>query len=244
MLSLSEELFLALHFDEKEGTIVPLDPSTSHLITAGGLTTELLLAGCLRLDEDQLVVVNAEPTGDDLFDESLRRLQPAVSFQSDDAEWFNAVAQKVALGDLMLVRLLEKGVIRPLQKSKWFGLSNTTVYPLQDDSITQRWHQVQLDVLVNGAPPKVNDALLLFMTRAWGGQLPANLSRKEWKTAESRWSALFGDYLGAYPVGETSKTIPGLEPATALAIGQLTISWATVQAGFVYSEIANNPLTN
>ena len=244
MLTLSEELYLALHFDENEGTIVPLDPSTSHLITAGGLVTELLLAGCLRLEANQLIVVDATPTGDNLFDETLRRLQPAISFPADDAEWFNAIAQKTAPGDLMLTRLLEKGAIRPLQKSKWFGLSNTTVYPLQDESISQRWHQLQMEVLVNGTPPKVKDALLLFMVRAWGAELPAALSRKEQKTADERWSALFGDYLGAYPVGEASEPIPGLDPATALAIGQLTISWATVQAGFVYADFTNNLFTD
>jgi hypothetical protein len=237
MLTLSEELYLALHFNEKEKSIVSLEPSTSQLATAGGLTTELLLAGHLRLDENQLVVLDASATGDNLLDEALHCLQPSVRFNANDGEWFSDVAQKLPLGQAMLARLLEKGVIRPLQKSKWFGLSQTTTYPLQNEQITARWHQLQVEVLLNGGQPTVRDAVLLFMTRAWGTSLPATLSRQEWKTAENRWEKLFGDYWGMLPGGEASEPIPGLDTAVRQAIGHLTVAWAAADAD-------NHPFTD
>jgi hypothetical protein len=242
MLTLSEELYLALHFDEKEASIVPLDPSTSHLVTAGGLVAELFLAGRLRLDETQLIVTGITPAGDALLDEALRRLHLGISFQTNDAEWFNAVAHKLPFGAQMLARLIKKGVIRPLEKRKWFGLSTTTTYPLQDSSITQRWQQLQMDVMVNGRQPAVRDAVLLFMSQAWGIPLPASLSRQEEKTAEKRWQALFGDYWGAY-VDQPTEPIPSLDPTVRTAIGHMTVSWATVQASFVAQDIAEYTAT-
>jgi hypothetical protein len=237
MLTLSEELYLALQFDDKEACLAPLDPNTAHLIVAGGVAAELFLAGRLRLDENQVTAVDTTPTGDDLLDHALSRLQPNAPFQSSDGEWFNAVAQKLLFADQMLSRLLAKGIIQPLEKRKWFGLSRAVVYPLQDASIPQRWQQLQMDVLVNGRQPTASDAVLLFMTTAWGTPLPASLSRQEQKTADARWQALFGDYWGAYPVEEAGAPIPGLDPAARQAIGHMTVSWATLQAFFVAQEI-------
>lgn len=244
MLTLSEELYLALHFNDKEASIVPLDPSTSHLVTAGGLTAELFLANRLRLDETQLVVTNTAPTDDDLLNEALRRLQPGISFPANDGEWFNAIAQKLPFASQLLARLIKKGVLRPYQKRAWFGLPTTTTYPLQDNSVTQRWQQLSMDVLVNGRQPTVREAVLLFMSRAWGIPLPASLSRPEQKTAEQRWQALFGDYWGAYPVAKEGEPIPGLDPTARAAIGHMTVSWATVQASFVAQDMAEHLTTN
>ncbi len=242
MLTLSEELYLALQFDDKEACLAPSDPNTAHLIVAGGVAAELFLAGRLRLDENQVTAVDTTPTGDNLLDQALSRLQPNVAFQSGDGEWFNTVAQKLLFANQMLARLLEKGVIQPLEKRKWFGLSHSVVYPL-DTSIPQRWQQVQMDVLVNGRQPTASDAALLFMTTAWGTPLPASFSRREQKAADTRWQALFGDYWGAYPVEEASEPIPGLDPAARQAIGHMTVSWATLQAIFVAQEVTSQAET-
>mgnify|MGYP002713013094 CR=1 FL=1 len=239
MLSLCEELYCALHFNADDNCLVPLDLNTTNLIVAGGLTAELFLAGRLRLGADQITAVGTTSTGDNLLDESLNRLQPVVHFSANDGEWFHAVAQKLSFAQQMQARLLTKEVIRPLQKRKWFGLSRSTVYPLQDTAVLQRWQQLQMDVLVNGAQPTISDAVLLFMTNAWGTPLPNTFSRQEQKTADKRWQALFGDYWGAYPVEKATDPIPGLDSAAREAIGQMTISWATLQASFVAQEATN-----
>ena len=230
MLTLSEELYLALHFNKKEGVINTPVPKISQLITAGGLVVELLLAGRLRLEKNELVVVDTSLTGEKLLDETLYRLQPSVRFNPNDGEWFNAIAKKAELSQHLLARLIEKGVIRPLQKRKWFGLSQTTVYPLQDKRIVPRWQQLQEEVLLNGGQPSVHDAILLFMTYAWNTPLPADLSRREQKVVNASWERIFGDYWGAYPVVKAGEPILGLDPIVRNAIGQLTVSWATVKA--------------
>jgi len=243
MLTLSEELYCALHFDAKEASIVPLEPGTSQLIVAGGLAAGLFLAGRLRLGEDRVTAVDSTPTGDDLLDQALNNLRPGVPFQSSDGEWFTAIAQRLPFASQMLARLLKKGVIRPLVKRKWFGLSSTTNYLLQDSTISQRWQQLQMDVMVNGRQPAAADAILLFMSTAWGTSLPATLSRQEQKAADKRWQALFGDYWGAYPVEEAAAPIPGLDPEARQAIGHMTVSWATLQAVLVVQEITERAET-
>ncbi len=239
MLTLCEELYCALHFNADDNCLVPLDPNTANLIVAGGLTAELFLAGRLQLGEDRITAVDTTPTGDKLLDESLKCLHPAVHFSANDGEWFDAVAQKLPFAQQIQVRLLNKGVIQPLQKRKWFGLSRSTVYPLQDTAVLQRWQQLQMDVLVNGAQSTVSDAALLFMSSVWGTPLPNTFSRQEQKTADKRWQALFGDYWGAYSVEKATAPIPGLDSATREAIGQMTVSWATLQASFVAQEATN-----
>lgn len=230
MLTLSEELYLALHFNKKEGVIDSPAPKISQLITAGGLVVELLLADRLQLDKNELVVVDTSLTGEELLDETLYRLQPSVRFNPNDGEWFNVVAQKAELSQLLLTRLVEKGVIRPLQQRKWFGLSRKTTYPLQDGHILARWQQLQEDVLLNGEQPSVHDAILLFMTYAWNTPLPADLPSQKQKTVKANWERLFGDYWGAYPMVKAGEPIPDLNPIVRSAIGQLTVSWATVKA--------------
>ncbi|MCA9919916.1 MAG: GPP34 family phosphoprotein [Anaerolineales bacterium] len=236
MLTLSEELYLALHYSEKEVAVVPLADSTAHLVTAGGLIAELLLAGRLRLDDTSLTVVDTSSTEDELLNEALYRLQPTTTFAADNAEWFDAIAQQLPLGGLMFARLEEKGVIRPLQKRKMFGLSSSTIYPLQDPSVLPRWQSLQMDVLVNGRTPTVPEAVLLFMCQVWGFPLPAELSRKDRKTAENRWERLFGDYWGIYPNNPTDP-IPNLDSVTRTALGNMTVSWATTQAIFVAEDV-------
>lgn len=237
MLTISEELYCVLQFDDKENCLVPLDPSTTNLIVAGGLTAELFLADRLKLDETQLTAVDTTPTSDDLLDQALSRLQAGIQFKRNDGEWFNAVAQKLPFADQIQARLLKKGVIRPLQKRKWFGLSQSIVYPLET-SVLQRWQQLQMEVMGNGRQPTSSEATLLFMSQAWGIPLPNTFSRQEQKTADKRWQTLFGDYWGAYPIEETSEAIPGLDPAARQALGHMTVSWATLQAIFVAQEIS------
>lgn len=238
MLTLSEELYLALHYSEKEGGIVPLEDSTAHLIVAGGVTAELFLLGRVQLNESELVVTDGSPTGDDLLSEALYRLHPAVSFEADSAEWFYPIAEKLLLGRHMLARLEEKDVLRSVKKQKWFGLSSSTVYKLQDSAVPQRWHDLQMEVLVNGRAPSIHEAVLLFMTEAWGYPLPAALSRSERKAANKRWQALFGDYWGIYP-DEPTEPIPNLHPAVRDALGNMIVSWATIQANFVAEDVSS-----
>ena len=240
MLTLSEELYLALHFNKKKATLDLLPENMSQLIAAGGMVVELLLAGRLRLDETRLAVVDTSLTGDELLDETLTCLQAGVSLNPDDPEWFSAIASKTVLSKHLLARLIEKDVIRPFQERKWFGLSQVTVYPLQDRNILERWQWLQRDILLNNKQPTAHDAILLFMTTACDEPLPNEFSRREQKAADARWRKLFGDFWGAYPVQAASEPVPGINPSVRKAIGELIVSWGTVKSTYDVSRYASH----
>lgn len=237
MLTLKEELFITLHYNPKKGALVKLAPSTSELISSGGTLVELMLADRVRLDEDEqkLVVTDTSSTGDDILDEMVTRLAPAQPLQLNEGGWILPVIQKATIGHRVLARLHERGILSRAEERAMFGLSRSTIYPL-DAAVVQDLTQRQRAVMVNGAKPDLQTATLLFLVSVWSGITMFSLSGKEKKAYNQRWDALFGDYWGQFPVDHAMEPIDGLAPAIRQAIGLTAVSWATVQAEYVIAD--------
>ena len=238
MLSFKEELFILLHLNPKKGALVKLTPNSSELIAFGGILVELMLSGRVCLEEDQLAVTDTSPTGDDILDEAITQLAPAQPVNLKKPEWLLPIAQRVPIGHRLFACLLEKGVLTQQKERAWFGLSQTTIYPVAA-GVIQQIIEHERDVMLRGAKPDPHMAALLFMNSVWGGaSLNAGLSPAERRTHQTRWEALFGDYWGAYPMEQKTEPIEGLDPALRSAIGVVAISWTTIQTRYVSDDYA------
>ena len=235
MSNFTQDLFLLLHYSSKKDAIAELHPDTSNLIVAGGILVELLLAGRLRLDERTLVVTDAETTGDEILDEALARLAPAQPRKPDDPEWIGPIAQQLPPGGRLLDQLLNTGILHREEKRGLFGLSRSVIYLLAPD-VAQQLLDRQLNVMLHGAKPDPHTAALLLMAGAWGHDALVKLSGKEKKVWQKRWDILFSDYWGWYPADHEMEPIKGLAPATRKAIGDVALSWISIQSSYVSAQ--------
>ena len=61
MLSFSEQLYIRLHYSPEQNVLVDLSGSSSELIAAGGLLVNLMLDNRVRLDKEQLTIIDPPP---------------------------------------------------------------------------------------------------------------------------------------------------------------------------------------
>ncbi len=237
MLTLKEELFILLHYNSKKETLVDLSPSTSELIAFGGILVELMLAGRVRMDENNLVVMDTSPTGDNILDEALTRLSPTQPVKLTEIDWILPIVKKLPIGHQLVARLFDKGILSRKEERTMFGLSRSTIYPLAS-GIMQQLIERERHVMLNNAKPDLHTAALLFMASVWGSNSLGKLSGKEKKAYQKRWDVLFGDYWGEYPVDHQMEPIEGLDPATRKAIGSIAVSWVSAQASYVAADFS------
>ncbi len=236
MLTLKEELFIALHYSTKKNALVNLNPSTSELISFGGALVELLLANRVQLDEHSLVVTDASATGDDILDEMLTRLAPTQSIKRTKQDWILPIAKKAPIGHRVVAGLLEKGFLSQAEERTMFGLARSVIY-LPAAEVIQDITERERAVMLHQTKPDLQTAVLLFMTIVWGGvAMLGKLTGKEKKIYNQRWDVLFSDYWGEYPVEHEMESIEGLEPSIRKAIGAVAVSWTTVQANYVVAD--------
>jgi hypothetical protein len=238
MLTFKEELFILLHYSSKKEALVELNPSTSELIAFGGILVELMLAGRVRLDENQLVVTDTSTLGDAILDEALTRLAPSQPIKLTEIDWIVSIATKLPMGHQVFAGLLDKGILRREEERTMFGLSRSTIYPLAA-GVIQQLTERQLNVMVHNAKPDPHTAALLFMVSVWGGSgMLGKLTGKEKKVYQKRWDDLFSDYWGEYPVDHEMEPIEGLDPAVRKAIGSVAVSWVSAQASYVADDFS------
>lgn len=232
MSNFTQDLYLVLHYSAKNDAVVELDADTSNLIVGGGILVELLLAGRLLLDERSLAVTDTGDTGDEMLDEALAALAPQQPRNPDDPEWIKPIIQKLPSGGRLLAQLLALSILHREEKRGLFGLSRSVVY-VPDPTVVQQLVDRRLSVMLHGARPDPHTAALLFMAGAWGHEDMVKLSGKEKRRWQKRWEALFEDYWGWYPVDREMEPVEGLDPATRKAIGDIALSWISIQAASI-----------
>jgi hypothetical protein len=90
-LTYSEQILL-LAWDEQAGTLRALPELAMRYALAGALLLELALAGRIDMDLERLHLVDAQPTGDPLLDDILRRMGTTGDDRQATADWLNALA--------------------------------------------------------------------------------------------------------------------------------------------------------
>ena len=166
MLGFVEEIVL-LQLDDRHGSFVDLPQSATDVVIAGGALMELALANRVDADLERLIVVNADPTGDDILDDALARLTA-----SGDALTSAGAVALVALDagkfqEKALKRLVAKGVLRQTD-GRWLWVFHTRRYPVLDDR-EQREVKTRLrQVLLTDEIPDPRDVVLICLIDACG----------------------------------------------------------------------------
>jgi Golgi phosphoprotein 3 len=165
-LSLTEELLLVA-LDDETGRLIELLPFSLETAIAAALVMDLTLAARIDTDPALLFVLSAAPTGNAILDDVLARVtaepQPLSS-----AEWLRRLAVLgPELRDRILARLVERGVLRSVEK-RLLWVFKTRVYPptsgLEEREVKSR----VMTLLNNDEIPETRDAMLVGLLRATG----------------------------------------------------------------------------
>lgn len=164
MLTFAEELLL-LALDDKKGVIKPLPCHSMRFALAGALLMELAFADRIDTDPDTLKVVNTNPTGDPLLDETLERLQKADS-QKNTEYWLNELSWNTRdLQERTLKQLVDKGVLK-VEDRKVLWVFASRRYPLINDREVREVRDRLRELILKRDLPDPRDAVLISLVLA------------------------------------------------------------------------------
>jgi uncharacterized membrane protein YgcG len=162
--SLPEELLLLALHDEK-GSVIPSAASVLNGALVGAVLMELGLAGRLREDADGRLLADPTPTGNQILDEALLRI--------DDADrprmasyWVGRLARQMpGLKDRLLEQLVARGVLeRRERRILWVFPSRS--YPLVDAAAEQQVRDRVRAAILEDRTPDQRTAALIGLVRA------------------------------------------------------------------------------
>ena len=110
VLALVEEIVLLMLDDE--GSVLPVRETTMEYVVAGAVLMDLAFANRIDTDPEKLVVLDPQPTGNDLLDASLARIAASEETRSV-AHWVETVARHDAKGvrEAALESLIARGIL-------------------------------------------------------------------------------------------------------------------------------------
>lgn len=186
-LSLAEEIVL-LALDDETGRPVGRAGMAPDRALAGALLMQLALAGRLDTDRDQLILLDAAPTGDAVLDAALARLA-APGAPADARGAIPLLAQdSPAARTAILDRLVARGLLRRVEDRVLWILPDRR-YPKVPGHPEVTEARARLRALLLGEEiPDPADALLLGLARA-AGLLPLIFSAAELEAVQP-WLAL------------------------------------------------------
>jgi hypothetical protein len=165
--TLSEQIVL-LSLDDETGRPVGRVGMAPDLALAGAALMDLALAGRIDTDRNQVLVVDATPTGDRALDGALAAIA-APGAPTDARGLILLLAREAgAVREALLARLVAAGSLRQ-HEGRVFLLFADRRYPKAPGRVEATDARARLrDVLVQEAIPEPQDALLLGLARATG----------------------------------------------------------------------------
>ncbi len=164
MLTFAEELLL-LALDDKKGVIKPLPCHSIRFALTGAILMDLALADRIDTDLDSLIVVNAEPVGNQLLDDVLKRLEKADTPKNTEY-WLNDIAWNIEdLQEKTLQQLVDKGILK-VEDRKVLWVFARRRYPLIDDREVKEVHARLRELILNQDIPDPRDAVLISLVLA------------------------------------------------------------------------------
>ncbi len=196
MLSLAEELLLIALDDEKGTVPASAQAPLRYGLPAAGIT-ELLLEGKLSLGEKQTVAVSeASPTGDEILDEMLSRIQESRKPRGLK-DWVTDFGNgKVKnLQERLENRLVGRGLLR-VEEGKFLRVFPWHHYPTVDGAPEAETREKLRAVLLGGESPDPSTAVLVSLLKACN-LLNSLFAKEERKQADQRAKEIAkGNYAG------------------------------------------------
>ena len=173
MLTLPEEILLLVLDDETGRFANPVagmhpgagaGPLSRSFALAGAVLMELALRSKIDTDPNQLVIVDAEPTGDALLDHYLARI--AEGETKDAGAWvFDLSQDGAAIEETALDRLVERGILRRVEK-RVLWVFKTRRYPMVDGVEEREVRTRMLELLKGDEIPSPHDVVLVSLADA------------------------------------------------------------------------------
>ncbi len=164
MLNLAEELFLlALH--DEDGHIVNAASTALPYGVAGALVLELALRERVRLDEDELAVLDAAPTGAPALDHALQQIE-ASDEPRNTKHWVQVLGGDFStIKDLLLAELVERGILKE-EERRFLWIVPYTRHPEAQGGAEDRVRRALHDVVLGEHVPDEHMAALISLVHA------------------------------------------------------------------------------
>ena len=162
MLNFAEELLL-LALDDEKGVIV--DKTSIKYGLVGALLMDLSLRDKIEVDLENLMLVDASPTGDSFFDKVLARIVESSTTRTV-AYWIVTLSQESKdIEEQVLERLIQKGILKK-EEQKILWVFARRRYPMQDDKEEKEVKTRIREVTLSDEIPDPRDVVLISLIKA------------------------------------------------------------------------------
>lgn len=183
MLSFAEEIMLLLLEDE-DGRFVHAPDHYLRCVLSGAVLMDLALKGKIDTDLDSLVIIDPEPTGDDLLDPILERL--TKEGEDHDAQYWVEHCQSLSgeIREKALARLCERGILSQ-EDDRFLWVFKSRRYPVVDGQAEREVKLRIMSILFSDEIPDPRDIAIVGLMDA-GGLFKYLLSERELKGVAER----------------------------------------------------------
>ena len=166
MLTFAEELLL-LALDDEKGVLVQMPIMSFEYGLIGAILMELALMNKIDTDLKNLILIDESETGDEIFDKVIRFIKEYP--KSKDAKyWVNVICSRIEnLKDLLLARLIEKGILKEVEKKILWVFSKRR-YPVVDNKEEKEVKTRIRDTILSDEIPDPRDIVLISLVRTCG----------------------------------------------------------------------------
>ena len=167
MITFAEET-LALLLDDKTGTFLPIGKYALEHALVGGVLMDLAFADRIDTDPEQLILIDATPTGNPMLDQTLKRISGSDATR-DTAAWLEIISEEQgeSIQEQAIESLVERGVLER-REEKFLWVFRARRYPMMDGELQREARQRVVGVLFSGDIPDPRDIALICIADACG----------------------------------------------------------------------------
>jgi Golgi phosphoprotein 3 len=217
MLTLAEELLL-LAVDDEKGNVLSASSMGLDYGLSGAVLMELILRDKVRSEGKKLIVVDSGPTGDDILDEALTRIQQAKRPRNTES-WVSKMTGVVKnLRGRLLDRLIENGILRK-EEHRILWVIPSKRYPTDDASPENEIRLRIRSVVLGQEKSDARMTVLISLINACD-LVSEVFTKEERKSAKKRIKEISeGEHLGK----AVSETVAGIQVALMASIIATTV---------------------
>lgn len=167
MITFAEET-LALLLDDKTGAFLPIGKYALEHALVGGVLMDLAFADRIDTDPEQLILIDATPTGNPMLDQALKRISGSDA-RRDTAAWLEIISEEQgeSIQEQAIESLIERGVLER-REEKFLWVFRARRYPMMDGKLQREARQRVVGVLFSGDIPDPRDIALICIADACG----------------------------------------------------------------------------
>lgn len=166
MLSFAEEIMLLLLEDE-EGRMIYVPELSMRCVLSGAVLMELAMADRIDTDLEKLMIINKDPTDDEMMDSVLAKIIES-EHDNNARYWVEHIARDAdQYREMALDRLVEKGILQRVD-DRLLWVFKTRRYPMVDGHAEREVKLRIMDILFRDIIPAPRDVVIICLVDACG----------------------------------------------------------------------------